>query len=232
MNFFEIFIDSLALLLSFNEELYEIILLSLSVSGIALLLSTFFGLITAFIFVFNNFYFKKFIIIFLNSCMGIPPVVVGLIVFFLFVSNGPFGVLDLLYTPYVMIIAQIIIIFPIISSLSYELFKDIWVNYKDLFRSYNIPVLARVSIILRHSYFMSIAILMSGFSRAISEVGAIMIVGGNIEHYTRAMTTAISYETRLGNLEKAMAIGIVLIIITFIINYFIRHFNLVKKKEI
>ena len=117
--------------------------------------------------------------------MGIPPVVVGLIVYFLFASGGPFGVLELLYTPKAMIIAQCIIIFPIVSSLSYEIFLQNWKQYKDHFRSLNIPFFGIVRTLVIHSYFLIITTLLSAFGRAISEVGAVMIVGGNIEHYTR-----------------------------------------------
>ena len=149
--------------------------------------------------------------------MGIPPVVVGLIVYFLFASGGPFGVLELLYTPKAMIIAQCIIIFPIVSSLSYEIFLQNWKQYKDHFRSLNIPFFGIVRTLIIHSYFLIITTLLSAFGRAISEVGAVMIVGGNIDHFTRVMTTAISLETRMGNLEYAMALGIVLISLTMII---------------
>ena len=137
--------------------------------------------------------------------MGIPPVVVGLIVYFIFSRQGPLGVLQLLYTPTAMIIAQIIIIFPIVISLSHEVFSQNWIQFKDNFRVFNVPFFGVMLIIIRHSYFVLITILLTGFGRAISEVGAVMIVGGNIDHYTRVMTTSISLQTRMGNLEYAMA---------------------------
>ena len=165
----------------------------------------------------NKFFLKNLILILVNALMGIPPVVVGLIVYFLFASGGPFGVLELLYTPKAMIIAQCIIIFPIVSSLSYEIFLQNWKQYKDHFRSLNIPFFGIVITLITHSYFLIITTLLSAFGRAISEVGAVMIVGGNIDHFTRVMTTAISLETRMGNLEYAMALGIVLISLTMII---------------
>ena len=149
--------------------------------------------------------------------MGILQVVVGLIVYFIFASGGPLGILQLLYTPSAMIIAQTIIIFPIITSLSHEIFSKNWFEFKDQIRSLNIPFWGSVKILFNHSYFLLITTLLSAFGRAISEVGAVMIVGGNIDHYTRVMTTAISLETRMGNLEYAMALGLVLISITIII---------------
>jgi tungstate transport system permease protein len=156
-------------------------------------------------------------LVILNSLMGIPPVVVGLIVYFIFASDGPLGVFQLLYTPTAMIIAQIIIIFPIITSLSHEIFDQNWREYKDQLRSINMPFYGVAFIIAKHSYFLLITALLSAFGRAISEVGAVMIVGGNIDHYTRVMTTAISLETRMGNLEYAMALGIILILLTIAI---------------
>ena len=161
-----------------------------------------------------------------NSLMGIPPVVVGLIVYFLLASGGPFGILQLLYTPSAMIIAQIIIIFPIVVSLAHEIFSQNWKQFKDHFFAFNIPSIGIMLILLRHSYLIIITIILTAFGRAISEVGAVMIVGGNIEHYTRVMTTAISLQTRMGNLEYAMALGIILILLTIFINGIVYTFNL------
>ena len=165
----------------------------------------------------------------INSLMGIPPVVVGLIVYFIFAYGGPLGSFKLLYTPTVMIIAQIIIIFPIVTSLSHEIFSQNWNQYKDQFRSLNIPFFGVIKILTIHSYFLLITVILSAFGRAISEVGAVMIVGGNIDHFTRVMTTAISLETRMGNLEYAMALGIVLILLTMIIYSLVYIFNLKRR---
>jgi len=125
-----------------------------------------------------------------------------------------------------MILAQTIIIFPIVVSLSHEIFSQNWLKFKDHFRAFNIPLIAVMLILIRHSYFVLTTILLTGFGRAISEVGAVMIVGGNIENYTRVMTTAIALQTRMGNLEYAMALGIVLIFITMIINTIVYFFNI------
>ena len=205
MNILEIFTNSILLIVTLDNELWDIILLSLFVSFTALIIASLLGFIVGYYFAIYNFYFKKIILIIINSLMGIPPVVVGLIVYFIFASGGPLGILQLLYTPSAMIIAQTIIIFPIIASLSHEIFSKNWFEFKDQIRSLNIPFWGSVKLLFNHSYFLLITTLLSAFGRAISEVGAVMIVGGNIDHYTRVMTTAISLETRMGNLEYAMA---------------------------
>ena len=217
MNILEIFTNSILLIITLDNELWDIILLSLFVSFTALIIASLLGFIVGYYFAIYNFYFKKIILIIINSLMGIPPVVVGLIVYFIFASGGPLGILQLLYTPSAMIIAQTIIIFPIIASLSHEIFSKNWFEFKDQIRSLNIPFWGSVKLLFNHSYFLLITTLLSAFGRAISEVGAVIIVGGNIDHYTRVMTTAISLETRMGNLEYAMALGLVLISITIII---------------
>ena len=217
MNILEIFTNSILLIITLDNALWDIILLSLFVSFTALIIASLLGFIVGYYFAIYNFYFKKIILIIINSLMGIPPVVVGLIVYFIFASGGPLGILQLLYTPSAMIIAQTIIIFPIIASLSHEIFSKNWFEFKDQIRSLNIPFWGSVKLLFNHSYFLLITTLLSAFGRAISEVGAVMIVGGNIDHYTRVMTTAISLETRMGNLEYAMALGLVLISITIII---------------
>ena len=217
MNILEIFTNSILLIITLDNELWDIILLSLFVSFTALIIASLLGFIVGYYFAIYNFYFKKIILIIINSLMGIPPVVVGLIVYFIFASGGPLGILQLLYTPSAMIIGQTIIIFPIIASLSHEIFSKNWYEFKDQIRSLNIPFWGSVKLLFNHSYFLLITTLLSAFGRAISEVGAVMIVGGNIDHYTRVMTTAISLETRMGNLEYAMALGLVLISITIII---------------
>ena len=201
MNFFAITLNSLKLITGFDPALYNIIFLSLTVSLSALIISSTIALIVGYILAVSNFYFKSSIIVILNAFMGIPPVVVGLIVYFLLARGGPLGVLQLLYTPSAMIIAQSIIIFPIVVSLSHEIFSQQWLQFRDHFRAFNIPLIGIMLTLIRHSYIVLITILLTGFGRAISEVGAVMIVGGNIEHYTRVMTAAITLETRMGNLE-------------------------------
>ena len=225
MNILEIFINSIQLILSLDPELWDIIILSLFVSFTALIIASILGFLIGYYLALYNFFLKKILLVLLNSLMGIPPVVVGLIVYFIFASGGPLGVLQLLYTPTAMIVAQTIIIFPIVASLSHEIFLKNWQEFRDQIRSLNIPFFGSFKILIKHSYFLLITTLLSAFGRAISEVGAVMIVGGNIDHYTRVMTTAISLETRMGNLEYAMALGLVLISITIIIYSFVYLLN-------
>ena len=226
MNILEIFSSSVKLILTLDPMLFEIIILSLKVSFSALIISSFFAIIIGYFLALKKFYLKNIIIIIFNSLMGIPPVVVGLIVYFLLARGGPLGVLQLLYTPRAMIIAQSIIIFPIVVSLSHEIFSQQWLQFRDHFRAFNIPLIGTMLTLIRHSYVVLITILLTGLGRAISEVGAVMIVGGNIEHYTRVMTTAITLQTRMGNLEYAMALGIVLILLTMFINSIVYLFNI------
>ena len=226
MNILEVFANSVKLILTLDHLLFEIIILSLKVSFSALIISSFFAIIIGYFLALKKFYLKNILIVIFNSLMGIPPVVVGLIVYFLLARGGPLGVLQLLYTPSAMIIAQSIIIFPIVVSLSYEIFSQQWLQFRDHFRAFNIPLIGIMLTLIRHSYVVLVTILLTGFGRAISEVGAVMIVGGNIEHYTRMMTTAITLETRMGNLEYAMALGIVLILLTMFINSIVYLFNI------
>ena len=229
MNIIEIILNALKLIIGIDILLYEIIYLSLKVSLIALFISSSVAIIIGYILALKNFFLKNIILIIVNSLMGIPPVVVGLIVYFFFAHGGPLGAFKLLYTPSAMIIAQILIIFPIVTSLSHEIFSQNWKQYRDQFRSLNIPFFGIIKILTIHSYFLLITVLLSAFGRAISEVGAVMIVGGNIDHFTRVMTTAISLETRMGNLEYAMALGIVLILLTMIIYSLVYIFNLKRR---
>ena len=229
MNILETFLKSVKLILTLDSILLEIIILSLKVSFLALIISSFFAIISGYFLALKKFYLKNLLIIIFNSLMGIPPVVVGLIVYFFFAHGGPLGAFQLLYTPTAMIIAQILIVFPIVTSLSHEIFTQNWQQYKDQFRSLNIPFFGIIKILTIHSYFLLITVFLSAFGRAISEVGAVMIVGGNIDHYTRVMTTAISLETRMGNLEYAMALGIVLILLTMLIYSMVYLFNLKRR---
>ena len=124
-----------------------------------------------------------------------------------------------------MIIAQVIIVYHIITTLSREIFAQFYYQHKDQMRSFNFSNLATIYTIIKNTYYILFSIILSGFGRAISEVGAVMIVGGNIEHYTRIKTTAISLETRMGNLEKALSLGIILILLTVFINGFVYSYN-------
>ena len=147
MNIIEIILNALKLIISGNKLLYEVIFLSLRVSLTALFISSSIAIVVGYVLALKKFYFKSLLLILINSLMGIPPVVVGLIVYFLFAYGGPLGTLKLIYTPTAMIIAQVIIIFPIVTSLSHEIFSQNWKQYKDQFRSLNIPFFGIIKIL-------------------------------------------------------------------------------------
>ena len=153
--------------------------------------------------------------------MALPPVFVGLVLYILFSLSGIFGFMEILYTPIIMIVAQIIIILPIIVSVSTELLENIFKEYDELFETFEVNVFRRVKTTLYDARFSLITCILTGLGRALSEVGAIIIVGGNIVHYTRVMTTTIALETSRGNLSLAIALGMILIIISILLNYLV-----------
>lgn len=224
----EILYQSFSLIFSFNPNLYEIIFLSLKVSLSALIISTILALpISAFVAI-KNFYGKKVLKLFFNSLMALPPVFVGLILYILFSKSGPLGFFEILYTPSIMIVAQIIIILPIIISISIENLEMINKEYEDFFLMFNTKLKRRIFTLLWDARFSLITCILSGLGRALSEVGAIIIVGGNIAYYTRVMTTTIALETSKGNLELALALGTILILISISLNFIVfmvKHFT-------
>ncbi len=152
--------------------------------------------------------------------MALPPVFVGLVLYILFSKNGPLGFLEILYTPSIMIIAQIVLILPIIISVGIETLENIAKEYDELLSILNVTLTNKIKIILWDGRFVLFTCILTGLGRALSEVGAIIIVGGNIIHVTRVMTTSIALETSKGNLTLAMSLGIILIIISIILNGF------------
>tara|TARA_Y100001934_G_C11989537_1_gene602493 strand:- start:225 stop:725 length:501 start_codon:yes stop_codon:yes gene_type:complete len=164
--------------------------------------------------------------------MGMPPVVVGLIVYLLVSRSGPLGWLEILYTPYAMILAQIFLILPIIISLSTQIFEELHKEYKDFFMIFSVPPDKSVVTYIVDSKDSLITIFLAGFGRAISEVGAVIIVGGNIDHVTRVMTTTIALETSKGDLPLALALGIILLFISLIINVIATRMKLNISKQI
>ena len=216
----ELLLKSFELISSFDNDLYEIIFLSLKVSFIALLISSIIGLPICAIIATNNFVGKKVLIIFFNSMMALPPVFVGLVLYILFSKSGPFGFLEILYTPLIMIIAQIVLILPIIISVGIETLENIAKEYDELLSILNVNLGNKIKIILWDGRFVLFTCILTGLGRALSEVGAIIIVGGNIIHVTRVMTTSIALETSKGNLTLAMSLGIILIIISIVLNGF------------
>lgn len=217
----EAFKESLLLIFSFDKDLYEIIFLSLRVSLVAILISTVVGLPLAGVLASTNFSGKKILLILFNSMMALPPVFVGLVLYVTFSQSGILGFINILYTPTIMVIAQIIIILPIIVSVSAELLENIFKEYKEFFETFDVSVIERVKTTLFDARFSLITCILTGLGRALSEVGAIIIVGGNIVHYTRVMTTTIALETSRGNLTLAIALGMILIFISFLLNYLV-----------
>lgn len=217
-NFAESFWSSLTLIVTGDSELWSIVILSLQVSLTAVVLAALIGVPTGALLAVGKFRGRQAITIFVNSLMGLPPVVVGLCVYLILSSSGPLGVLDLLYTPTAMIIAQTILIAPIIAALSRETILAVHEEYQDQFTSLCLSNLQRLKALLWEARFSLLTALLAGFGRAIAEVGAVMIVGGNINHLTRVMTTSIALETSKGNLSLALALGTILVLIAILVN--------------
>jgi len=218
-----IFIQSLYLIISFNSELMEIIGLSLVVSLTALFLAALIGLPVGSLLATKKFPGSNILGIIINAFMGLPPVVAGLIVYMILSRSGPLGLLGLLYTPQAMIIAQTLLIFPILTALSRQIIEEMNYEYDELLRSLKVSAWVRIKTLIWESRVSLLTVLLAGFGRAIAEVGAVMIVGGNIEHSTRTMTTSIQMEISKGNLELAMALGIILLAISLAVNI-LMHF--------
>ena len=214
----DIITQSLLNIVRLDDSFVEIILLSLYVSIIATIFSTILSIILSSYIATNNFIGKKVTIIFFNSLMSLPPVVVGLILYLIFSTSGFLGFMDLLYTPTIMILAQFVIITPIIISLSIKSFSDRYWLLKEYLYSLNTSKQKIRKTIIYESRFDLLIIILTGMSRALSEVGAVIIVGGNIDNMTRVMTTSIVLETSRGELALALSLGLSLIIIAVIIN--------------
>lgn len=217
-DFSESFSLAMRLLTSFDPDLIEIIGLSLRVSLTASLLSCIFGFSIGAVLATAKFPGRSLIIILVNALMGLPPVVVGLMIYLMLSRAGPFGWLGLLYTPTAMIIAQTVLITPIVAALSRQLLEDMYGEYREQFESLVMSRLQQVRALLWDCRYGLLTVALAGFGRSIAEVGAVIIVGGNIEHYTRVMTTAIALETSKGNLAMALALGIILMTLALVVN--------------
>jgi tungstate transport system permease protein len=209
---------ALQLVLSADPALFAIVRLSLIVSLSAVLLAALIGIPFGALVALTRFPGREAIIVVLNALMGMPPVVIGLCVFLLLSRSGPLGTYGLLFTPQAMIVAQVILVAPIIAALSRQTIEDLWVEYRDELAAMNVGPARRVATLIWDARFSLVTALLAGFGRAAAEVGAIIIVGGNIEGFTRTMTTAIALETSKGDLPLAVGLGIVLIGIIVIIN--------------
>ncbi|KEJ88630.1 ABC transporter permease [Sulfitobacter donghicola] len=201
-----------------DPELAEITLRSLQVTLIALVLGSSIALPLAALLAVRRFRWRRTVIAILNALMGLPPVVVGLVVYVLLSRSGPFGILGLLFTPTAMIIAQVIIIVPLIASIAHQSLRDLWSEYHDLLISMNVSQMQKMRTLLWDARRSLLTASLAGFGRAIGEVGAIMIVGGNIDHATRVLTTAIALETGKGDFALALALGFILIALAIGVN--------------
>ncbi|MGX9356125.1 ABC transporter permease [Roseobacteraceae bacterium S113] len=206
------------LVVTLDAALLDIALRSLYVTLTALVLACCLALPLAAFLAVRRFRFRRHVIAVLNALMGLPPVVVGLIVYILLSRSGPFGVLGLLFTPTAMIIAQMIIIVPLIASIAHQSLRDLWQEYHDLLISMNVTQMQKISTLLWDARRALLTAALAGFGRGIGEVGAIMIVGGNIDNATRVLTTAIALETGKGDFALALALGFVLIALTICVN--------------
>ena len=206
------------LIVTLDADLVEITLRSLQVTMSALVIACVIALPLAAVLSVRRFPFRRITIAVLNALMGLPPVVVGLIVYVLLSRAGPFGVLGLLFTPTAMIIAQVVIIVPLIASVAHQSLRDLWAEYHDLLISMNATQGQRIKTILWDSRRALLTAALAGFGRGIGEVGAIMVVGGNIDHATRVLTTAIALETGRGNFALALGLGFVLIALAIAVN--------------
>ncbi len=217
-SFSSILIDAFGLILSGDSDLTAIIALSLRVTLTALFLACAIGLPLGAALGTVRFPGRTLITVFLNAMMGLPPVVVGLVVYLMLSAAGPLGPLGLLYTPTAMIIAQTILITPIVAALTRQVIADLDEEYAEQFASLGVGVRDRIAALLWDARYSLLTVSLAGFGRAVAEVGAVMIVGGNINHVTRVMTTTIALETSKGNLELALALGVVLVTIAVLVN--------------
>ena len=224
-TFVTAFSEAGALLVSFDRDFLSIVGLSLRVSLSAVALACLIGFPLGAFVALARFPGRGFVILLLNTFMGLPPVVVGLIVFLVLSRAGPLGVLGLLFTPAAMIIAQTILVTPIVAALTRQIVADLWVEYGEHLRSLDAgPVTTLTTLIMDARYSLTTVVL-AGFGRAIAEVGAVMIIGGNIDHATRVMTTAIALETSQGNLSTALGLGIVLLLLALTVNAAVQIIN-------
>lgn len=212
------FSTAIHLLVTFDSDLVEIVVLSLKVSLSALLLAALVGLPVGAGIAVSRFPGRRGVIVLMNALMGLPPVVVGLVVYMMLSRSGPMGFLGWLFTPTAMVVAQFLLIAPLVAALSRQTIEDLWEEYRELLLSLDVGRGAAVGTLLWDGRHRLLTTLLAGYGRAIAEVGAVIIVGGNIAHVTRVMTTAIALETSKGDLAMALGLGVVLLLISLLIN--------------
>jgi tungstate transport system permease protein len=206
------------LLLGGDPALYAIVRLSLAVSLVATALAAIVAVPFGAALALTRFPGRGAVIIVLNACMGLPPVVVGLAVYLLLSRSGPLGFLGILFTPQAMALAQAVLVLPIIAALTRQTIEDVWLEYRDELTAMRVSPARRVATLVWDARFSLMTALLAGFGRAAAEVGTVIIVGGNIDGFTRVMTTAIALETSKGDLPLALGLGVVLIGLVIAIN--------------
>ena len=217
-DFGDAFAAAFALVGSLDPDLTEIVVLSLRVSIGAVAIGAIIGLPLGAAVALYRFPGRTVVVVALNALMGLPPVVVGLIVYLLLSRAGPFGVFGLLFTPTAMIVAQVVLVTPIIAALSRQVVEDLWVEYEEQLRSLGAGPGRALTALLWDGRFTLVTAVLAGFGRASAEVGAVMIVGGNIDHVTRVMTTAIALEVSKGDLALALGLGVILLVLSAGVN--------------
>jgi tungstate transport system permease protein len=210
--------NALELILSGDPKLYDVVALSLTVTLSATLAACAVGLPLGAQVALTRFPGRPALIVLLNGSMGLPPVVVGLLVYLILSRSGPLGGLGLLFTPHAMVVAQAVLIAPIVAALTRQLIEDLWSEYRDELTAMAVRPATRVATLLWDARFSLVTIALAGFGRAAAEVGAVMIVGGNIDGFTRVMTTTIALETSKGDLPLAIGLGLVLIGVILVVN--------------
>ncbi|WP_349360238.1 ABC transporter permease [Stappia sp.] len=217
-SFTSILGQAVGLILGADPDLVEIVALSLRVTLTAVVISCVIGLPLGALVGTFRFPGRTIVTVFLNALMGLPPVVAGLVVYLALSAAGPFGPLRLLYTPTAMVIAQTILVTPIVAALTRQVVEDLDREYAEQFASLGVGPASRIAALLWDARYSLLTVALAGFGRAVAEVGAVIIVGGNINHVTRVMTTTIALETSKGNLELALALGVVLLTIAIAVN--------------
>jgi tungstate transport system permease protein len=211
-------LSAFRLIATLDADLVEIVVRSLEINLSAVAIAAAIGLPLGGVLAMHRFPGRHALVVIVNALMGLPPVVVGLVVYLVLSRSGPLGVFGLLFTPTAMVVAQVVLVAPIVTALSRQVVEDLWQEYEEQLRSLGANAGRALPTILWEGRFALITVVLAGLGRASAEVGAVMIVGGNIDHLTRVMTTTIALETSKGNLALALGLGIILIAISVMIN--------------
>ena len=217
-DFSQAFVQAFALIWQVDATLIDIIALSLQVTFTAVFIACLLGFPVGAALAIGRFPGRMALVVFLNSLMGLPPVVVGLVIYLFLSAAGPLGFLQLLYTPTAMVIAQVVLVTPIVAALARQVIEDLYSEYDDMLRAMNASRIQTICTLLFDARYSLLTSALAGLGRALAEVGAVIIVGGNIANVTRVMTTTIALETSRGELALALGLGIILIVLSIFIN--------------